>query len=231
VSGPRVLVVEHERITPSGLVSEWLRAHDAEVQIMPIDQGADQDPRGEYDLVVSLGSEFSARDDHLPWVRRELALLRDAVAADVPVLGICFGAQLLARALGGEVFRAHEPEIGWLRVQSEAPDLIPEGPWFQWHFDAFSSPPGAVELARSSAGSQAFRYGRSLGVQFHPEIDIEIMSNWASVYRHELDAQGVDAEELLAQTRRIAGAAREESMSLLEAFYDRVALLNGSPSG
>jgi GMP synthase-like glutamine amidotransferase len=225
VSGPRVLVLEHEREAPAGLVNDWLDGHDAEVDLVRIGEGTGHALPHEYDLIVSLGSECSVRDEHLPWIARELELVRDAVAADVPVLGICFGSQLLAHALGGEVSRSPRPEIGWLDVHTDSPDLISAGPWLQWHFDTFSSPPGSLQLAHSEAGPQAFTYGRSLGVQFHPEIDLEIMSTWASLNRPELDQHGVDAEELLEQTCQLIDGARAASLRLFEAFYDRVARL------
>jgi len=221
------MLIEHERATPAGLVLEWLERHDADVHLVPIDEGAEPDPVEQYDLIVSLGSEFSAYDDHLPWLGRELELMRAATAADVPVLGICFGGQLLARSLGSDVFRAPEAEIGWLTVDSEQPDLVAPTPWFQWHFDTFTPPPGARLLARNHVGPQAFQHGRSLGVQFHPEVNVEIMETWAVVYRHELDEYGVDADRLMDRTREVAEQACKVSLTLLEGFYDRVAQLDG----
>ena len=102
----RALVVQHEEDAPGGLVSAWLGERGAEQDVyMVTADGRGPDPR-EYDLVVSLGSEESAYDDGLPWVPREVALLREAADGDVPVLGICFGSQILARALGGQALRA-----------------------------------------------------------------------------------------------------------------------------
>ena len=227
MSGPRVLLLEHERSAPAGLIDDWLEGHDADVDLVRIDEADERDAPQEYDLIVALGSECSVRDEHVPWIARELELLRAAVAADVPVLGICFGGQLLARALGGEVRRAPVPEIGWLQVHSEDPALISAGPWLQWHFDTFSRPPGAIQLAHSPAGPQAFRYGRSLAVQFHPEVDLEIVSGWASAYRDQLDPQRIDPDELLAETRRLIGTARAASLALFEAFYEHIARLGG----
>jgi GMP synthase-like glutamine amidotransferase len=226
MSGPRVLLIEHERAAPAGLVNDWLEARDADVHAIAIADVAEHDAPQAYDLIVSLGSEVSAYDEGVPWIGGELRLLGEAVAADVPVLGICFGGQLLARALGADVFRAREAEIGWREVRSESVDLLPAGPWFQWHFDTFSRPPGARLLAHNEAGPQAFIHGRSLGLQFHPEVDIEIIGNWTVVYRHELDEQGVDADELLAHTRGVADRAREVSWALLESYFERIALLN-----
>ena len=224
MSGPRVLLIEHERATPAGLVTDWLERHAADVEVLPIDEGARPEAIENYDLMVSLGSEFSAYDDHLPWIGEELALMRDAAAADVPVLGICFGGQLLARALGGEVFRAGEAEIGWYEVDSVDTGLVAPGPWFQWHFDTFSLPDGARRIAHNGVGPQAFIHGRSLGVQFHPEVGVEIMETWAVVYRHELDEHGVSADELLERTRALAPEATAVSWQLLDGFYERIAI-------
>jgi GMP synthase-like glutamine amidotransferase len=227
VAGPRVLLIEHERTAPAGLLDDWLAARAADVHLLAIDAGAEPDPAESYELIVSLGSDASAYDDGVPWIGRELALLRQAVASGVPVLGICFGGQLLARALGADVFRAARGEIGWREVRSERPDLIPAGPWFQWHFDTFTPPPGATLLAHNDAGPQAFIHGRSLGLQFHPEVDLGIVSEWAALYRQELDDHGVDGDELLERSRSLAEAARKLSWRLLDGYYERVALTNG----
>jgi GMP synthase-like glutamine amidotransferase len=220
---PRALVIEHERATPGGLVYEWLADHAVEVEELEIDiDDREVDPR-DYDLIVPLGSEFAAFDDTIPWIEREKALLGRAHEADVAVLGICFGGQLLARVLGGHSFRAETSEIGWLPVRTKDPQLVPEGPWFQWHFDSFAPPPGAQLLAESNAGPQAYMIGRSLGVQFHPEITPAIMDEWVRVYRHELDAEGVDPDALLEETHRRAGESRKTSRRLLDTFIERVA--------
>jgi GMP synthase-like glutamine amidotransferase len=174
-------------------------------------------------MVVSLGSEESAYDDGVAWVGREVALLRDAVRADVPVLGICFGSQILARALGGEALRAQQPEIGWVEVSSQEPGLVAEGPWFEWHYDTFRPPAGAVLLAESPAGPQAYTVGRSLGVQFHPEVTNGIVEEWVSLGRDRLVRDGVDPEGLLEETRRREAENRARTWRLMDAFVDRVA--------
>jgi len=218
-----VLILQHEEPTPPGLVTEWLDRHGADVETFRIDiDDREVDPTA-YDLVVSLGSEFAAFDDTKPFVPREARLLRQAVDADVPVLGLCFGGQLLARVLGGEVFRSNDAEIGWLPVRSTDPDLVPEGPWFQWHFDSFTVPPGATLIAESDAGPQAFTSGRSLGLQFHPELTQEIMDDWVRVYRHELDDDGVDPDELLAETHRRIADSNRNARQLLDRYLSDVA--------
>jgi len=102
----RALVVEHERATPGGLVYDWLDDYGAEVEDLRIDVDEREVDPAAFDLLVPLGSEFAAYDDTVPWIEREKRLLERAVAADVPVLGICFGGQLLARVLGGRCYRA-----------------------------------------------------------------------------------------------------------------------------
>ena len=225
----RALIVQHEGPTPPGLVSDWLAQRAASVDVLRIDlEDRVPDPR-QYDLIVSLGSEFPAFDDSVPFIGRETKLIQQAAAADVPFLGLCFGGQLMARVLGGRSFRAERSEIGWLPVRTNDPELVAEGPWFQWHFDSFALPPGAKLIAETDIGPQAYVIGRSLGLQFHPEITPEIMDAWVSAYRHELDAEGIDPDALLEETRRRATSARANAERLLNAYLDNVARIASRP--
>jgi GMP synthase-like glutamine amidotransferase len=180
------------------------------------------EPR-DHDVIISLGSEFAAFDDSIAWIPREMDLMRHATDADVPILGICFGGQLLARTLGARCWRSDVSEIGWLPVRTDDPGLVPEGPWFQWHFDTFELPAGSRLIADSPAGPQAYVVGRSLGTQFHPEVTPAIMDEWVRVYRHELDAEGVDPDRLLEETHERRDAARAGAWTLLDGWLDRVA--------
>ena len=219
----RALIVQHEAPTPPGLVSDWLAQRAASVDVLRIDlEDHVPDPR-DYDLIVSLGSEFPAFDDSVPFIGRERQLIQQAASADVPFLGLCFGGQLMARVLGGRSFRANRSEIGWLPVRTNDPELVGEGPWFQWHFDSFTLPPGARLIAETDVGPQAYVIGRSLGLQFHPEVTPEIMDAWVGSYRHELDAEGVDPDALLEETRRRAGSSRANAERLLNAYLENVA--------
>jgi GMP synthase-like glutamine amidotransferase len=221
----RALVIQHDDDAPGGLVSAWLseRGADEDDYLISADgRGRDPDPR-DYNLVISLGSEKSAYDDTVSWVGREQALLRDAVRADVPVLGICFGSQILARALGGQAMRAQQSELGWVPVRTRDLALVTEGPWFQWHYDTFTPPPGATLVADSPAGPQAYTVGRSLGIQFHPEVTNEIVGEWVSLGGDQLTRAGVDPDRLLAETREREAANRSAAWRLMDVFASRVA--------
>src|SRR5262245_57004023 len=102
-SALRVLILPHEAPTPPGLVSVWLESRGAATDLVRSDLEEPAAEPSRYDLIVSLGSEFGAYDDSLEFVRRETRLMRDALDADVAILGLCFGGQMLARVLGGDV--------------------------------------------------------------------------------------------------------------------------------
>lgn len=220
----RALVIQHSATAPGGYVSDWLTDRGDSLDVYRVDAEDRAVPLRDYDLIVSLGSDHAAYDDSVPWLARELALLRDAADAGVPVLGICFGAQLLARALGGQAMRGQPPEIGWFRVRTRDRALVEEGPWLQWHYDTFAPPPGAALLADSDVGPQAYTVARNLGLQFHPEATAEIVEGWIDQDRDELQRQGVDPDCLLAQTREHASDAK--AWRLLDTFLDRVAAVS-----
>jgi GMP synthase-like glutamine amidotransferase len=217
------LVVQHEQPTPGGYVNQWLEDRAAAQDVYRIDVEDREVNAADYDLIVSLGSEFAAFDDSIPWLDREKRLLLGAADRDVPGLGICFGGQLLARVLGGSSFKGEQSEIGWLPVRSMDHDVIPEGPWFQWHFDTFTPPPGARLIADSAVGPQAYLIGRSLGLQFHPEVTPQIVDVWVRANRHELDQEGVDPDGLLEETNRLASRSRDAAWRLFDGFLEHVA--------
>jgi GMP synthase-like glutamine amidotransferase len=228
---PRTLILQHEDASPPGHVTDWLAEQQAQPETIRIDEvEPNVDPR-DYDLIVSLGSEFAAYDDSVVFVEREARLFREAVAADVPILGLCFGGQLLARVLGGKVFRSERPEIGWIDVRTQDAELAAAGPWFQWHFDCFTLPPGAALIAETDLCVQGFIAGRSLGLQFHPEVTPEIMDDWVRVYPHELSPYGVDPQGLLAETNRRADQSKRNAWRLFDGFRDRIVRAVGSRHG
>jgi GMP synthase (glutamine-hydrolysing) len=152
VDEQRALVIQHSATAPGGYVNDWLADRGGGADVYRVDAEDRAVAPRDYDLIVSLGSDCAAYDDSVPWLARELVLLRDAADAGVPVLGICFGAQLLARALGGRAMRGQTPEIGWFPVRTRDRALVEEGRWLQWHYDTFAPPPGAALIADSDAG-------------------------------------------------------------------------------
>ena len=159
----RALFVQHDHVSPVGPIGARLSEHGYDVEelvVVPEDSfhqpGVDvefPDPT-RYDVIVPMGAPWSVYDHDLigAWALPELDFLRDAHTAGVPVLGICFGGQALAAALGGAVVASPEVEVGWHAVDTDEPDLVEAGPWFQWHQDRWVAPEGA-----RSAGADAAR--------------------------------------------------------------------------
>jgi GMP synthase (glutamine-hydrolysing) len=224
------LFVQHQDDVPPGLIGERARERGMRVEVLRAAPGAYPDP-GAYDLVVPLGSGDSAYDDDVPWIHDERAFLRAAVDAGVPVFGICFGAQILAHVLGGEVRRMHRPEIGWLQVATDDPDRVDPGPWLVWHFDVLTPPPGGRELARTPPGPQAFELGPHLGVQFHPEATPGSVASWARTYAHALTPLGLTPAGLVEETQRGLDAARRRAHRLFDVFVERSVLPRGAVAG
>jgi GMP synthase-like glutamine amidotransferase len=231
----RALFIQHDHVSPVGPLGDAFAARGFAVEelvVVPPERFGTPDvevrfpdPTG-YDVVVPMGAPWSVYDRAAigTWVTPELDLLRRAHSAGVPVFGVCFGGQALALALGGTVERAPGPEIGWTTVVSDAPDLVEPGPWFQWHHDRWTDPPGVRSLARTPLAPQVFVAGRSLGLQFHPELTVEMLKGWLGNGGDEhLGGLGVDADALLARTRVEEPAAVERAYRLVEVFLDRVA--------
>jgi GMP synthase-like glutamine amidotransferase len=232
----KVLFVLQDHVSDPGPVGEAFagRAYEAEqLLVVPAERFSQPDVRvvfpdpADYDAIVPMGAPWSVYDEGSigSWIRDELAFLRGADAAGVPVLGICFGGQALAAALGGDVHRAPTGELGWVAVQTDDPGLVEEGPWFQWHQDRWSPPPGAREIARTDAAPQAFVLRRNLAVQFHPELTALQLAGWldngGAAY---VTAHGLDPRRLHDETVRREQDAAGRSRRLVHRFLDQVAV-------
>jgi GMP synthase-like glutamine amidotransferase len=222
VSAP-ALILQHGDWGPPALLADWATARGIAFDVHRVDL----DPGGlpaldGQQFVASLGSDHNPNERELPEVALELELLERAVARAIPVLGLCYGGQALAAVLGGTVERAPEPELGWYSVKSRAPEIVPSGPWLQWHYERFTLPPGAEELASSPRGVQAFALGPHLGVQFHPESTIEIVKEWARYDASRLAELGIaDGEALAEDGREHAAPAQAAAFDLFDAFWTR----------
>lgn len=217
-----VLVIRHHLEDSAGFVGEAFAARGAtlSVHLHPSD-GLLPDP-APFDHVLVLGAAWSVNDPE-PWIAEEAAWLR---SLERPVLGICFGAQLLSVAFGGSVERAPAKEIGWVTVDPVpgAEPAIEPGPWLQFHSDRCLLPAEATVLATNDVGVQAFTVGRHLAVQFHPEVDAAQLRAWIE---HgglaEVEEAGLDAATLLAETAAQEAAARRRAGALVDAYLARVA--------
>ncbi|MFM6971971.1 MAG: type 1 glutamine amidotransferase, partial [Rhodoluna sp.] len=161
----KALFIQHDHVSPSGPVAERLRHHGYEIiekVVVPPEQFDTPNVTFEfpslddYDLIIPMGAPWGAWDDACigNWLQPEIAWIKEAVTSGKPVLGICFGGQLVARAMGGSVGRAPKSEIGWKTIWSDRPEIFGNGPWFQFHYDRWQVPPTAVEIARNPVASQ-----------------------------------------------------------------------------
>lgn len=216
----RVLVLRHHEEDSPGLVAEAFTARGAvvETHLYP-DDGPLPDLDG-YDHLVVLGSTASVYETK-DWIATEVDWLR---RVGVPVLGICFGAQLLSASFGGAVERAPVYELGWVKVDPApgtrpgAPEIGP-GPWFQFHGDRCVLPESARLLARNEVGVQAFSVGPHLGVQFHPEVDAAQLRRWLSNGGREAAIRvGKDPDALLEETAREEPSARARADELVGTY-------------
>lgn len=177
-----------------------------------------------FDVIVPLGARWSVYDERLTksWVAAEMDMVRRGLAAGVGVLGVCFGGQLLAQLLGGAVRPSNAPEIGWCEVDSTS-SIVPPGPWFEWHFDRWRLPPGALEVARNDCASQAFVHGRALALQFHPELDHEVLDMWIADDRDGEAAElGVGHDDLRTRTALESDDSARRLRLLVRGFLDAV---------
>jgi len=199
----RVAVVRHHQEDSAGFIAAAFGARGAELSTVLFPTEGPLPGLGGLAHIVVLGSTSSVYDDGAArdWIAAELAWLQRADAAGIPVLGICFGAQMLAEAFGGAVRPAGRQEIGWVMVDPVDPEMIPPGPWLEFHHDLCLPPDQARVLARNDFGVQAFCLGRHLAVQFHPEVDGDQFRLWLEAGgRAQVSAAGHDPDELLART-------------------------------
>ena len=232
----RALFIEHDHISLGGPIWRSLEKHGYEIERFLIVPESNYDSPNitttfpnfnEYDLLVPMGAPYGAyEDDRIGnWLQPELEKLKQAHNDGIPILGICFGGQLMARALGGSVARAPKAEVGWIEIESDDKTLIPTGPWFAYHWDSWMTPKGATEIAKTDGANQAFVMGRTLGLQFHPEVDPEVLEAWLSRQSGcvEITGEGVDLDLLRKETLEQEIGSNKRAAELVDAFLRRVA--------
>jgi len=221
----RALVLRHHLEDHPGLIGEALVARGYRFEVALVDEATPPPSLDGYDLLVILGSKNAVYDEdvQMSWFGRELALMSDAEVRDIPILGICFGAQALCVFHGGEVVPSDRPEIGWYEVEEINGSGISTGPWFEYHYDRCELPAEAEVWARSASAVQAFAIGRHVGVQFHPEVDHEQLTDWFEA-DDDVREFGVDVEQLIAETEERTPAARLRAQALVDQFLNYVKL-------
>ena len=194
---PKLMVCQHVAFEILGTLNPLLKKSGFRIRYVNFERSPHAQPRiDSYHGLVLLGGPMSVRDvEEYPHLESELRLVQDALDKGVPILGICLGAQLVAKALGAAVEPNAEKEIGWYDVRPTRaghtdPLLAPFGDGaklFQWHGDSFEIPTGAVHLASSeTCRNQAFRYGDNVyGFQFHLECDERLIERWLTVPVHQ----------------------------------------------
>jgi GMP synthase (glutamine-hydrolysing) len=234
---PKILVFQHVPYEPLGTLDPLLK--EAGFRIRYVNFGRDPHQRpspDKYEALIVLGGPMNAHQiDTHPNLSTEVEVIREAVDAGMSVLGICLGAQLLAKALGGRVAQNEEREIGWCDVElTEAGRTDPvissfasTQTVFQWHEDGISLPAGADNLARSPASHvQAFRYGdHAYGFQFHLEVNASLVERWLTVPANQpmlaAEAGRVDPETIRQQTKERIGALQKLSRQTFSRWIDR----------
>jgi len=221
----RIAFLQHSASDVPGLLGRFAGEFGLVVSTHRPDHGPAALPSpGSFDLLVVMGSIESVYDVAVPWIAPERALVAGAVDSGVPVLGICFGGQLLADVLGGTVARAALPELGWGEVLTADPGRIGPGPWLNWHDDAFTCPPGAEALAHTPIALQAFVQGIHTGVQFHPEVTGHVVHRWIDDARDRHGIADEDVRALLAGFDDRGRGPETQTKSLFEGFLVRAGL-------
>jgi GMP synthase (glutamine-hydrolysing) len=183
------------------------------------------------DLLVVLGGPVGACDERdYPFLLDELEVIRERLAIDRPLLGLCLGSQLMARALGALNISGGANEVGWLPIEltdagrGSCLEGLAAGPVFQWHSDTFELPEGATHLARSAACEhQAFQIGRALALQFHPEVSAESLEVWYVGHTRSLsDPSSPSVQDLRADASRFSADLSARLEQMLDAWLAEV---------
>ncbi len=189
-----VAIFRHVAPEGPGYLADFLDERHIPWRLIAIDRGeVVPESVADFSGLVFMGGPMSVNDD-LPWIGRELELIREAVAKDVPVLGHCLGGQLMSKALGARVYGNRVKEIGWGRV--DVADNKVAKSWFgeilsfdafHWHGETFALPDGAVHLLSSPhCVNQGYAFGKNLALQCHVEMTGEMISTWCSVGADEI---------------------------------------------
>jgi GMP synthase (glutamine-hydrolysing) len=230
----KVMVFQHVPAEPLGTLDPMLRNRGHRIRYVNFHRAPDAHPDiARYDALIILGGpQMPDQGTAYPHLKVEMRCIEDALKREIPVLGICLGAQLLAYTLGGDPRPLKEWEIGWYDLEptpQSAADpvfcaLSRPHPVFQWHGYTFDLPQGAVHLARSpTCENQAFRYGHNAyGLQCHLELDERLINRWLSLPEYLADLETYcrrgNAATIQKQTHELMGQSAKLSSGMFSQF-------------
>jgi len=226
-----VLILKNINTEGPGTIEDFLKEQRISYKIVELSDEAIPDERG-FDALVMMGGPMSVNEAHIyPYISKEEKLVRDFAGKGKKILGVCLGAQVMAKALGSKVYRGTTPEIGWydielteegikdsmmnkLAIHPKAGDFWKKFKVFHWHGETFDIPSGAVKLAKSDLyPNQAFRYGDSAyAFQFHIEVRKEMVYDW-------LKSEPVDMNSVKAETEKLYEVYYGRAMNFYKAFF------------
>ena len=204
-----ILIIKHIGIEGPGSIEEFFRNTAWNLKIINLDKGEKLPGLGDKEAIISLGGPMNVyAEDKFLFLKEEDTFLRKAIKEEIPILGICLGAQILAKVCNAKVKKAKTKEVGWYKVSlTDAGRAEPlfmglpkELTVFEWHEDTFEIPKGAQLLAESeSCPNQVFRFGRNAyGMQFHIEVTPDMVESWLNQYAKGEVAE-VDGKDMLIE--------------------------------
>jgi len=245
----KILVFQHVAHEPLGILDPLLRAAKHRIRYVNFYRDNEACPSIEkYDALIVLGGPMNVDEQNkYPHLKTEISVIKQALTKDIPILGICLGAQLIAYALGAKVYPADCLEVGWYQLkrnlEGEKDPLLkhfnPEETIFQWHGRTYDTPEGAVNLISSKlVENQAFRYkDKVYGFQFHLEVIDSVINRWFDLDSHKDDLvmcgkynsvaeEKQASEQYLPRSMQLGDAVFSEFINLLPAVRAKQALLS-----
>lgn len=236
VERPKILVIVHDiddhlnemanPIVEAGILMDTWDVQNER------DRNPDLESLDQYDGIISLGAHAGVQEEaEHPWMTHERKIMQWALETETPLLGLCFGSQLLASAAGGRVYKADKGEFGWTKI-----NVLPEAKndpvlgvfdnnanAFHFHYDTFELPENAVLLGETNGINEAFRIGdKAWATQFHPEIGVAQQLAWLSTYRRAFEKEGIDVAQQIEKTHELAASYRQQAWDLASAFAQQV---------